>query len=434
MELCEPHKRALDLMAAEDFPAAEESLQAVCNQDRASWVLKNDLALCRFMRGDLAAAEDLLDQVLREQPGNSFARINRFYLAAAHKIRTAPAPAPRARIRDVHGDGPPAPLFSVVMPTFNRPASIRESIESVRSQTVAEWELIVVNDGGGREVEAVVAPYLADRRVRYVYAEHGGLSAARNAGMALARGQFIAQLDDDDIYYPDHLAAMAAAFRQRPDYRVVYTDFYRAYQEDRDGEWVTTRRALDYSHEFSRALLRSGTIAPVCNLVHHREALDTVGYYNELILRAMDWDYFIRLARRYDFLHLKKITGEFRQRADRSQMTRSFTIPRNYYRNLVSYLHGFFPLTGARFLPSPQGPGDRLQRALDRLAAGDRDHFLIQRLELRKLLLEPYYALFYTLGKRLADEGHPDRARAAFRAAAALRPYEIKSWLKWLRP
>jgi glycosyltransferase involved in cell wall biosynthesis len=427
------HRQALAAMDAEEFAAAAKLLAEPARAED-DWPAQNDLALCHFMRGDTGGALALLDRILVRDPGNSFAIINLFYLIAAHEVRHAAKPDPKAKIQDLRGDGPATPLITVVMPTFSRPEEIRESIDSVRAQTLADWELIVVNDGGGHEVEATMAGYLADPRVRYVYAAHGGLSSARNVGMALARGTYITQLDDDDVFYPPHLATVAAAFRADPARRVVYTDFYRAYQDEREGRWVTVRRALDYSNDFSRALLRTGTIAPVCNVTHHREALSAVGYYNEQILRAMDWEYFIRLAHVYDFHHVPEITGEFRQKSDRSQMTRSFAIPRNHYRNLVSFLHGYFPLTAARLLDSPQGRGDRLKSALDRLLAADADRFLLQRLELRKLLIEPYYALFYTLGKRLADEGQPQPARAAFRAAVAMRPYEIKAWLKFIKP
>jgi glycosyltransferase involved in cell wall biosynthesis len=433
MMIADAHKKAIQEMEAERFAEARALLEPLA-VEAAPWIVLNDLALCRSMTGDPGGALDLMDSVLAREPGNAFARVNRFYVAEAEKVRSAPESDPRSKIKDMLGSSPPRALISVVMPTFNRPGLVRESIASVMAQTMTEWELIVVNDGGGREVESAISDYLKDPRVRYVYAEHGGLSSARNVGMAVAQGDYITQLDDDDIFYPDHLAAVAAALRDRPEFKVVYTDFFRAVQEPRGGEWVTVHRKVDYSHEFSRAIFRSSTIAPVCNLTHHREALATVGFYNELILRAMDWDFFTRLSRRYDFLHVKKVTGEFREKSDRSQMTRSFAVPRNYYRNLVSFLHGFFPLTGARFLEGTSGSGDKLKIALERMMAGGRDDFFMRRLELRKLLAEPYYAMFYTLGKRLGEEGLSPEARAAFRAALLLRPYEIRILARYLKP
>lgn len=421
-------------MAAGDFGEAAEVLAALVAEGNAPWIARNDLALCRFMLEDLAGALELLEGALAEDHQNPFASLNRYYLEEAHKIRTAPPPDPLSKIVDAIGEGPETARVTVVMPTFNRPLEIRESIESVRAQTMPDWELIVVNDGGGRAVEKTIRDYAGDRRVRYVYAEHGGLSSVRNVGMALAGGEYIGQLDDDDIFYPEHLETTLRAFEKNPGAKVAYTDFYRARQEKRGGEWVTVKRVVDYSNDFSRELLKSSTIAPVCNVTHHRDLLETAGYYNEHILRAMDWEYFIRLSKLHDFIHVKEVTGEFRQKSDRSQMTRSFKIPRNRYRNLVSYIHGFFPLTGQLFAGPGAAEGERFHNALARLLEADRDRFLADRIELRKLLSEPPYALFYTLGKRLSEEGERELSRLAFRAAARTRPLEPKIWLKCLRP
>jgi len=419
------HKKALERMEVEDFAGAARLLQEAHGRD-GSWIVRNDLALCRFALGDTAAALELLARILVADPKNSFARVNRFYVTAADQVRRASPPDPLGRVQELKGADPGRPAVTVVMPTYNRPEFIAASIESVLAQTFREWELIVVNDGGSREVEATIAPFLADSRVRYAYARHGGLSAARNVGMALAEGEYIAQLDDDDVYYPDHLETLVSFLRANPGCEAAYTDTRRAFQQKRDGRWVTVKKTVPYSQDFDPHAMRHQSYVPITSLMHARECVRQVGFYDENILRAMDWEYFIRLSRLYPLHHLRAVTNEQRERGDRSQMTRTFEVPRNYYRNLISFLHGYFPLTGARLLPGRQGPGERLKRALDRLLAGDQEDFFMQRLELRKLLVEPYYALFYTLGKRLTEEGQPQRAARAFRAAAFIRPYELR--------
>lgn len=426
------HKKALERMDAEDFAAAERLLQDA-RKNGPNWIVDNDLALCRFARGDADSARSLLAGVLRSDPKNSFARINRYYIEEAEKVRSAPAPEPQKKVKEVRGQGPERPEVTVVMPTFNRADLIAESIESVRAQTFTDWELVIVNDGGSREVEATVEPFLADGRVRYVYAEHGGLSSARNVGMAVARGDYICQLDDDDVYYPEHLETLLNFLRRNPGCDAAYTDCHRAFQEKREGRWVTVKKTVPYSVDFDLRQMRHQSFVPVISLMHARECIHRAGWYNEHILRAMDWEYFIRLGRAHPLHHLRVVTCEQRERSDRSQMTRTFEVPRNYYRNLTSYLHGFFPLTGARLLPGKQGSGERLKKALDRLISSDpEDDFFIRRLELRKLLTEPYYALFYTLGKRLTDEGLPRPAKEAFQSAASVRPFELRIWLRAL--
>jgi glycosyltransferase involved in cell wall biosynthesis len=97
------------------------------------------------------------------------------------------------------------PRVSVVVPTHNRAALLREAIESVCNQTVDCWELIIVDDGSTDGTARVVEPYLADPRVRFRRRPNGGRAAARNDGVSLAEGELICFLDSDDRYLAGNL-------------------------------------------------------------------------------------------------------------------------------------------------------------------------------------------------------------------------------------
>ncbi|MBI5647604.1 MAG: glycosyltransferase family 2 protein [Ignavibacteriae bacterium] len=102
------------------------------------------------------------------------------------------------------------PLVSVILPTYNRAALLPRAIDSVRGQSLTDWELIVVDDGGTDDTPAVLARYQAmDGRIRAFRQENAGPAAARNAGFVLARGAYIAFLDSDDEYLTDHLLLRA---------------------------------------------------------------------------------------------------------------------------------------------------------------------------------------------------------------------------------
>ena len=103
------------------------------------------------------------------------------------------------------------PLFSVVVPTYNRADHLPVALQSVRNQTFTDWELIVVDDGSTDGTRAAVTPFLRDDRVVYHHQENRELNGARNTGTRLARGRYVCYLDDDDRYLPDHLATLAAA-------------------------------------------------------------------------------------------------------------------------------------------------------------------------------------------------------------------------------
>ncbi|MBA3945700.1 MAG: glycosyltransferase family 2 protein [Herpetosiphonaceae bacterium] len=103
------------------------------------------------------------------------------------------------------------PRVSVLMPTFKQATFIRRALESLKAQTFTAWELIVVDDGSPDTTAEVVHPYLADPRLHYHRLPRNlGLGAALNTATALARGQYLAYLPSDDLYYPDHLARLVS--------------------------------------------------------------------------------------------------------------------------------------------------------------------------------------------------------------------------------
>jgi glycosyl transferase family 2 len=115
------------------------------------------------------------------------------------------------------------PLVSVLMPTYRQSLFIRRALESLRAQTLTDWELIVINDGSDDDTERVLGPYLADPRVRYRRLErNGGLGRALNLATELARGTYLAYLPSDDAYYPGHLASLAALLDARPEVYLAY--------------------------------------------------------------------------------------------------------------------------------------------------------------------------------------------------------------------
>src|SRR6516225_5774559 len=101
----------------------------------------------------------------------------------------------------------PEPAVSIVLPTYNRARFLPQALESIRAQTWTDWELIIVDDGSCDDTAAVVRRLAAetDRPVRYVWQENGGPAAARNAGLDLARGTYVAFFDSDDYWLPHHL-------------------------------------------------------------------------------------------------------------------------------------------------------------------------------------------------------------------------------------
>jgi len=115
------------------------------------------------------------------------------------------------------------PKFSVVIPTYNRERFITKAIDSVLRQSFTDYEIIVIDDGSSDDTRTVLAPYM--EKIHYIYQENSGVSAARNAGIREAKGEWISFLDSDDEWFEDYLAVQIAQAAQYPDAVAHITNF-----------------------------------------------------------------------------------------------------------------------------------------------------------------------------------------------------------------
>jgi glycosyltransferase involved in cell wall biosynthesis len=119
------------------------------------------------------------------------------------------------------------PRVSITLPFFNSSAFLGEAINSVRSQTFCDWELLLVDDGSTDESTSIAAFYARTDPTRISVVRHGdgknhGLPVSRNLGLHLSRGKYVAQLDSDDVWLPDKLDRQVALLDQYPDVAMVY--------------------------------------------------------------------------------------------------------------------------------------------------------------------------------------------------------------------
>ncbi|HEX8148862.1 MAG TPA: glycosyltransferase [Pyrinomonadaceae bacterium] len=186
------------------------------------------------------------------------------------------------------------------MPAYNAGRYIAESVESVRGQTFQDWELVVVDDGSSDDTGEVARRLAAaDARVRYVRRPNGGQAAARNTGLAEARGRLVAFLDADDLWLPEKLALQIAVMEEKG-VDLVYTDGY-IFSED--GAVPAEERfhilpGEARGVEMFRTLFTSNRIGTLSVLVK-RSALDAVGLFDEdrAYQNSEDYDLWLRLAR-----------------------------------------------------------------------------------------------------------------------------------------
>jgi glycosyltransferase involved in cell wall biosynthesis len=179
-----------------------------------------------------------------------------------------------------------APIVSVVMATRNRAASLPEAIESVRAQSLANWELVVVDDGSTDDTESVIARFAQDARIRYVRQPARGAASARNRGLALARGSLVAYLDSDNLFLPDFLLSAVESLARAPQTDLVY------------GALVSEHHGLPDApllwEPFDRSKLLHGNFIDLNTIVHRKTLVDTLGGFDEGLSRLLDWDLVLR--------------------------------------------------------------------------------------------------------------------------------------------
>ena len=189
-----------------------------------------------------------------------------------------------------------SPSISVVIPTYNRAKVVPTALESVFSQTYPAVETIVVNDGSKDETREVLAGYAG--RIIGINQENAGLSGARNTGLLEASSEWIAFLDDDDVYTPDRLAIAAETIRRNPDIDVHATNTALVAEDGSELDMFSLRNRQAGEHmRLERPLewiLRGCFFAQT--LVVRKSLLVEVGLFRKTFYE--DMDLFVRLAAR----------------------------------------------------------------------------------------------------------------------------------------
>jgi LmbE family N-acetylglucosaminyl deacetylase/GT2 family glycosyltransferase len=214
---------------------------------------------------------------------------------------------------------PPAPTgepaVSVVLRTRDRPERLREALDSLVTQTMKDFEVVVVNDGGS-DVALVLGEYHG-LRIRQVRLERrAGRGAAANEGVGAARAALIAYLDDDDVLLPDHLELLRAALDNHGEFAVAYSDvdLARFHWNTEAGDYDLTSRSPDFSLDFDADRLLFENYIPNVAVMHRRTAWERVGGFDASMDLLEDWDFLLRLAGEVPFVHVPRRTAEYRLR------------------------------------------------------------------------------------------------------------------------
>lgn len=188
------------------------------------------------------------------------------------------------------------PLISVIIPAYNAAKSIARSLDSVLGQTLTDFEIIVVNDGSPDtlDLETVLGKYSA--RVTYIKQENQGAAAARNAAIRVARGQYLAFLDADDLWLPNYLEAQMEVLR-KTGADVVYCDALLVGSPSLKGR-TFIELAPSRCEVTPESLLTVDVGLLTTALIATKKAVCDAGLFDETILRGHDFDLWLRIAQK----------------------------------------------------------------------------------------------------------------------------------------
>ena len=187
------------------------------------------------------------------------------------------------------------PFFTVVIPLYNKERFIAETLNSLLSQTYSDFEVIVVNDGSTDNSEAVVQQF-ADSRIHYYLRENKGVSAARNFGITMSNGDYIAFLDSDDYWYPDFLQTMHKNIQRFPKQGV----FASAIEIETAKNIIPAAYSIEKNHavevvDFFKASLKESVIWTSA-AVFHKRVFEKSGVFDPQIRSGQDTDLWIRIG------------------------------------------------------------------------------------------------------------------------------------------
>ena len=286
-------------------------------------------------------------------------------------------------VRSVAPPAPARPLVSIVMPMFNAALTVRRALDSVRAQTHAEWEAICVDDASTDDTVTCITA-VDDPRLRVIRLDASvGPGAARNVGIAAAKGALVAFLDADDAWLPDKLLRQVVLFEADAGLALAVNDMRVKTVDGRDGTSVYTRQPPVPGAEAWKTLLASSFVATSA-VMTRRALLESVGGFDPKLVTGEDQDLFIRLAMIGRVQALPEALGI-------------------YYWMTHSYSTGHAARQAADVIAMVRG---HLQRLGDRLSPAERRGILGRRFE--------------RLGANLMDSGARFRGAWLLIRAAAL--------------
>jgi glycosyltransferase involved in cell wall biosynthesis len=206
-----------------------------------------------------------------------------------HRLLMERCPHPSVRGFTGQAGGALVPQFSIFIPAFNTARYMRQCVESALAQTYGDFEVVIVDDGSTDGTSAVLRSYRHDPRIRVIHRQNGGIGAASNSALRACRGEYVVQLDSDDMLRPNALEAVAVHLAQHPDIECLYT---RYTQIDEDGRVLCAGWSPERFDRYENLI---GMCVPHMRVFRRALYHRTEGF-DETLSNAVDYDFFLKIS------------------------------------------------------------------------------------------------------------------------------------------
>jgi glycosyltransferase involved in cell wall biosynthesis len=207
-------------------------------------------------------------------------------------------------------------LISVVLPFYNGKEFVKETLESIASQTFANFEVIVVDDGSANKehteyLHAAIRA-LNDPRFKYFYKDNGGLSSARNFGLKAAAGSWIAFIDQDDLWDAKKLERQIAVAKAHPEAKFVFSDGKMIGDVNEDMKVASKNGLREGFVKDTYTRLLKGNFVICSSVLFDKRLLEKTGYSNPCFKIVPDYEYILRFAAQTDFYFVRDSLVSYR--------------------------------------------------------------------------------------------------------------------------
>lgn len=208
------------------------------------------------------------------------------------------------------------PLVSIIVRTCGRPNVLRECLISLRNQTYKNIEVVVVEDGENKS-EKMLKEEFSDLNILYkATGEKQGRCKVGNLGMELATGKYLNFLDDDDLFFADHVETLVQAFAKNPQYKLAYSTSFETkvdvISKEPEYKYIEQSRVVVHNRPFSRIRLLTMNTFPIQAVMFEKAIFEKYGGMDEKLDNLEDWDMWQKYSAENAYLYVPKTTSLYR--------------------------------------------------------------------------------------------------------------------------